>query len=453
MLATARRERHRTPGAEGLRRAKTSQRAALTVFMHRRRATICERDAPTSTALPIRIRFARGCDPLRLSRVMLQSSKSRVWGIRVLSAISAAIALYLVTSLGSGRVAGCGPASDCQDVLTSGWAYWLGLPVSVPGLVVYGSIFLATFWVLPPTLRRLRRRAWIFLAFAACVVSAAALWFLALQLLVLEHVCPYCLGAHLAGVLSAALIFRATGNPLGRAPVRNAALLAVATLLAGQWLGEPPTHTVVSVPASEPVEGRQMEILDGRFRLDLDKVPIIGHPDAPAVIISLFDYTCRHCRRMHQLLLDAEKAHRGALAIANLPMPLDTSCNPIVTRTAPEHTDACQYARLGLAVWRANPKAMSRFNRWIFDPPTPTGLDSALGFATELVGEEALRRALDDRWVREQLTQSIAIYETVSRHTGTGVMPQLIIGTQLVMGELKGGMPDLETLLGEVLND
>jgi uncharacterized membrane protein len=248
---------------------------------------------------------------------MLQSSKSCVWGIRVLSAISSAISLYLlVTALESGHVAGCGPAGDCDDVLTSGWAYWLGLPVSSPGLLVYGAVFLATFWVTPPTAWRLRRRAWLFLAFAACLVSAAAAWFLVLQLLILERVCPYCLSAHLAAVLSAALIFRATGNPLRRTPVRNFALLAIAALSAGQSVGVPPTHAVVSVPASEPLAGRQMEILDGRFGIDLDEVPIIGHPDAPAVIISLFDYTCRHCRRMHQLLLDAEKAHRGALAIA-----------------------------------------------------------------------------------------------------------------------------------------
>jgi uncharacterized membrane protein/protein-disulfide isomerase len=383
---------------------------------------------------------------------MLQSSTSTVLGIRVLSAISASLAFYLlVTSLQSGHVAGCGPGSDCQDVLTSDWAYFLGLPVSAPGLVVYASICIAAFFVTPPTPRRLRRKAWIFLAFAACLVVAAALWFLSLQLLVLEHVCPYCLGAHLAGALSAALIFRATGNPLRRPPVRNAALLASATLIGGQWLLRPATHEVVSIPASEPVAGRQMEILDGRFEIDLDKVPIIGRPVAPSVIISLFDYTCRHCRQMHHLLLDAEKTHRGKLAIANLPMPLDASCNRVVKRTAPEHTGACQYARLGLAVWHANPKVMNRFNRWIFDPPSPTGLDSAIGFATELVGEEALRRALDDRWVREQLAQNIAIYETISQHAGTGAMPQLIIGYQLVVGELRGGMPDLERLLGAVL--
>jgi uncharacterized membrane protein/protein-disulfide isomerase len=383
---------------------------------------------------------------------VLQRSKTAVMAIRVLSLISASIALYLlVTSLESGHVAGCGPASDCDDVLTSDWAYFLGLPVSLPGLVVYGSVVLATFLVVPPIPRRFRRKAWIFLAFAACLVSAAAGWFLILQLLVLEHVCPYCLGAHLAGVLSALLIFRATGNPLRRPPVRNAALLAIATLIGGQWFLRPATHEVVSVPASRTIAGRQMEILDGKFKLDLDKVPMIGSSEAPAVIVSLFDYTCRHCRRMHHLLLDAEKAHRGKLAIANLPMPLDTSCNRVVKQTAPEHTNACQYARLGLAVWHANPKMMSRFNRWIFDPPTPTGLDSALGFATELVGEEALRRALDDRWVREQLAEDIAIYETISQHMGTGVMPQLIIGNQLVFGELAGGMPDLERLLGEVL--
>ena len=384
---------------------------------------------------------------------MPQSSTVAVFGIRVLSAISWSIALYLlVTSLQRGHVAGCGPTSDCQNVLTSDWGYFLGLPVSAPGLVVYGSICIAAFFVTPPTPRRLRRKAWIFLSFAGCLVFAAAVWFVTLQLLALEQVCAYCLAAHLTGALSAALIFRATGNPLRRPAVRNAALLASATLIGGQWILRPATHEVVSVPVSQPAAGRQMEILDGRFKIDLDQVPIIGRRDAPAVIISLFDYTCRHCRRMHQLLLDAERAHRGELAIANLPMPLDASCNRVVKQTAPEHAGACQYARLGLAVWHANPKAMSRFDHWLFDPQVPTGLDSVIGFATELVGgHEALRRALDDRWVREQLAQDIAIYETISQHAGTGAMPQLIIGNQLVVGELKGGMPDLERLLGEVL--
>jgi len=203
--------------------------------------------------------------------------------------------------------------------------------------------------------------------------------------------------------------------------------------------------------AAEPVAGRRLKILDDRFTIDLDAVPIIGRSDAPAVIISLFDYTCRHCRRMHRLLLDAERAHRGKLAIVSLPMPLDASCNRVVKRTAREHTAACQYARLGLAVWRADPKMITRFNHWLFDPEMPPGLDSAVGFATELVGELALRRALDDRWVREQLAQNVAIYETISAHVGSGALPELVIGNQLVFGELAGGMPDLERLLGEVL--
>ena len=70
---------------------------------------------------------------------------------------------------------------------------------------------------------------------------------------------------------------------------------------------------------------RQLEIFGGLFQINVDEVPLIGRRDAPAVMVSLLDYTCPHCRRMHGLLLEAERAHRGKLAIATLPMPLDAA--------------------------------------------------------------------------------------------------------------------------------
>jgi len=149
------------------------------------------------------------------------ASNATVLGIRGFSAIAASLALYLLTtSLDGSHVAGCGGGSGCDDVLASQWATFLGLPVSALGLALYSAITFAAFWVSPPTPRRSRRRAWIFLGFSACLVLGAAAWFVALQLFVLEHWCPYCLGAHLAAVLTAALIVRATGNPLRRPPVR-----------------------------------------------------------------------------------------------------------------------------------------------------------------------------------------------------------------------------------------
>src|SRR4051812_18709738 len=58
--------------------------------------------------------------------------------VRLLMAGAVGISAYLAwTSLSAGAVAGCGPDSACDKVLHSRWAYWLGIPVSLPALLVY----------------------------------------------------------------------------------------------------------------------------------------------------------------------------------------------------------------------------------------------------------------------------------------------------------------------------
>ena len=379
--------------------------------------------------------------------------------VRILAAVSAAVSTYLlVTSLRGGIVAGCGPASGCEDVLASRWAYWLGMPVSGPALLIYATMFVATFWATPDTSPPVRQRAMTLLSIAAWVVVAAALWFVTLQIFVVRHFCPYCLVAHGAAAGAAILILR--GGPRPSRVAAIGAVLGVAALLAGHWLNRPATHEVaVQAGAAAPErtvakvagQGRQLEIFGGLFQINVDEVPLIGRRDAPAVMVSLLDYTCPHCRQMHGLLLEAERAHRGKLAIATLPMPLDAACNKLIARTSPQHENACQLARLGLAVWRADPSKMDRFNDWLFEPEVPPGMGSAFGFAQEIVGEEALGRAMNDPWVEKQLAQDIAIYETTYKRFGKGAMPQLIIGDNIVFGGLEHGMEDLETLLRDIL--
>ncbi len=377
---------------------------------------------------------------------------ARVTLIRVLAAVATLLASYmLVTSLQGGHVAGCGPASSCESVLASRWAYWMGLPVSAPALLLYISLFAATFWTTPRTPQARRERALAFLSWAACLIIAAAVWFLSLQLLIVRQLCPYCLAAHLAAAAAAVLILRSMGNPLRQRHVPTAAALGIAFLIVGPWINRPPSHEVRSTSPAQLAPGRHLEIFGGLFRINVDEVPLIGRRDAPAVMVSLLDYTCRHCRKMHGVLLAAEEAHRGKLAILTLPMPLDAACNKVVPQTAPPHVDACQYARLALAVWHADPSKMDRFNDWVFELPEPPGLESALGYAREIVGEEALGRAMNDPWVEKQLAQDIAIYEATSKRFGNGTMPQLIIGDNIVFGELENGMQDLETLLGDIL--
>jgi uncharacterized membrane protein/protein-disulfide isomerase len=386
---------------------------------------------------------------------MRETPTKNVVLIRVLTAVSALVSAYLLmASLRGGNVAGCGPASGCDAVLTSRWAYWLGLPVSGLALVTYTTLFVATFWATPGTPPPMRRRAMAVLSIVASVVVVAALWFVTLQVFVVRHFCPYCLVAHGAATGAAILILRSRPRPAR--VVALGATLGAAILLAGHWINRPSTHEVHAGPASElsPAKAgssRQLEILGGLFKIAVDEVPLIGQRDAPAVMVSLLDYTCRHCRHMHGILLAAEKAHRGQLAIATLPMPLDAACNKLIPQTPPQHANACQYARLALTVWRADPSKMDRFNDWLFEPPEPPGLESALGFAQEIVGDEAMGRAMNDPWVEKQLAQDIAIYEATYKRFGKGAMPQLIVGDHIVFGSLENGMQDLELLLRDIL--
>ena len=372
--------------------------------------------------------------------------------IRVLAAIAAVIASYmLVTALQGGHVAGCGPASGCESVLASRWSYWMGMPVSAPALLLYVSLFAATFWAVPRAPAARREKAWSFLGWAACLILAGAIWFLSLQLLVVRQLCPYCLAAHLAGAAAAILILRAMGNPLRHGSILAVAALGIALLVAGPWINRPASHEVQSASPARLAPGRYLDIFNGLFRINVDEVPLIGRRDAPAVMVSLLDYTCRHCRKMHGVLLAAAQAHRGQLAILTLPMPLDAGCNKMIQQTAPPHADACQYARIALAVWRADPSKMERFNDWVFEPDEPPGLESVLGYTQEIVGAEALGRAMNDPWVEKQLAQDIAIYEATFKRFGNGAMPQLIVGDNIVFGELENGMQDLEALLAGIL--
>lgn len=178
---------------------------------------------------------------------------------------------------------------------------------------------------------------------------------------------------------------------------------------------------------------RPFKFYEGMAALDLLDVPVIGSPTNAQAIINLFDYSCHHCREMHPLLEEAQRAFSNQLVIASLPMPLDASCNRTVTRTSRAHTNACEYARLGLIVWRANRERHPAFDHFLMTGREPPPLAAAVARAVELVGTNALSRAALDPWAEERLQFSIALYEAAYRK-GQGRMPQLIVGRNVAVG-------------------
>jgi uncharacterized membrane protein len=400
--------------------------------------------------------------------------------IRLLTIGAMAVAGYLAwISLSTGTVAGCGPESGCAKVLGSRWAYWFGVPVSLLAMAIYTVILVGTLQVTPTVSVSRQRTIWLCLVPCAVAILAGAAWFFLVQFFVIKSLCPYCIVAHsLGGAAALLILFKAPSDstayighrekepetlpPLALPRFVLIGLAGAGILVAGQLIHQPKTHDVhsvaaiantnaaagtessnsavaVSLPPPKPV-ARMFSIYNGLFQFDLEEVPLTGSPRAPHVFVSLFDYTCHHCRQMHPLLTTVQQNLSNRVSIVNLPMPLDSECNQTVTRTPPNQINACQYARLGLAVWRARRQAFETYNHWFFEPEHPLPIESVRAYAENLVGSNALAHALQDPWVNEQLKANIAIYEIAYR-AGRGRMPQLIIGTNVYTGSMS--MEDL----------
>jgi hypothetical protein len=179
-----------------------------------------------------------------------------------------------------------------------------------------------------------------------------------------------------------------------------------------------------------------LEVYGGRVRLDLTQVPLWGSPSAPHQLVSLYDYTCHHCREMHERVLAVQRSFGDKLAVVSLPMPLDAECNPLIRRTSRPQTNACSYARLGLTVWRARRDAIQMFDDWLFSFPQPPPLPEVTNKIVQLVGTIAFEAANRDPWIEQQLRTDMELFGIAMRDYRNGSMPQFIIGTNLISGVL-----------------
>ena len=163
---------------------------------------------------------------------------------------------------------------------------------------------------------------------------------------------------------------------------------------------------------------------------------MIGSPGASNVIVNLFDYNCPHCRLLHPILLEAQHRLGDQLGIVCLPMPMDSQCNPFVPAGHPTFTNSCDYARLSLAVWRANRLAYPEFeNRMLFSKD-PLPVDQARAYAAQLVGTNELQSALTNEWIQQQILMACYLHCTNWQAAGGPAMPQLIIGPVISVGPL-----------------
>jgi uncharacterized membrane protein len=396
-------------------------------------------------------------------------------------------------ALHHGPVAGCGPESGCDKVLHSRWAYWLDIPVSVPALLVYLALLGTTVLLQKRPDPDDERGSWAAIIVLSVIVAGAALWFVGLQVFVIKAFCKFCMTAHACGLVAALLCLThiplakdpgtpmwATGSGKRGVPLMALGLLAavglagVVVLAGGQLLLQKQLNVVADLRAraakaakplspSAPPSGtdylaaaaaiaakappppapgihlaapRLLSLYSNAFMLKLDSVPMMGSPDSSNFVVCLFDYMCPHCRALHPVLAETQSLFSNRLGIVCLPMPISTNCDPFLPAQTHSPPEACEYARLGLAVWRAKPAAFRQFDDWMFAPDRPVPVEQAREYAAQLVGADKLQAALTNSWVEEQLATDCRLHYTNWVVGGNAALPQVVLGDVVSSGPL-----------------
>lgn len=332
--------------------------------------------------------------------------------------------------------------------LSTCWGWWLGVPIVWIFAFLLASAAVAA--VLSAYGRGpLARWSWGILLVLTATVVALMVWYVA-GLMVLSRELPLkseYLGPLGLGMLAGITVWSSAPTP--RALARLGAVTgpggivlspgfvigcgilglgATMVLAVGQYAGSLPDEAkelaLLRRLQREVVigEGTNRMILHdgGRAVLRLDRMPLLGSPEAKYIIVTFFDYRHPASSVNHQALREARERYGEQMAVLPVVFPLDHMCNPRVSQDiAARYPNACDYARLSLAVWRADPSKFEDFHDFLLTPRTaakvfitrdhsrlPT-LTEARAKAIELVGVANLEQALADPWIDEELRRHV----------------------------------------------
>ena len=386
------------------------------------------------------------------------------WWRLILTGLNAfALVLSVILSwhaLKGVSMAGCGAGSPCEQVLDSQWSRIAGiLPLSALAVGVYLAMLVAGFFTGPANEASIRRLAWSLMLLLAGSITGSAIWLIIVQKWFIGDFCPYCMTAHITGLLLAALVIwravkeniahpdehpqehQATVNGVSPAaarrlfrPLRVTGLSLTGLVLAGCMA----VCQAAFIPKPVYYGGESQNDLPA---IDYRSVPIVGSPDAPYVVTLLFDYQCPHCQKIHFMLDEVIRRYAGKLAFVLCPTPLSAQCNPYIPNNVHTYDSSCELAQTGLAVWIADRETFPAFENWMYTFESgsswqPRSIEAARAKAVELVGEAKFIAAWSDPWIGRYMKTCMGIFGRTIRN-GQGGIPRLVFGQHWVIPEPK----------------
>jgi protein-disulfide isomerase len=335
-----------------------------------------------------------------------------------------------------------GGAVNCDAVLGSRWSTFLGVPVSLWGVVLFVVGAIAAF---PGAF------AGVTGGLADLLLIGLASWSLGFALVlaavafgVLQHVCLFCLTldviivAWCVAVLPLVRNFAPSSHvplprrrPAAYAVAGGALVLAVATgtIAAIQAPADGPT-TLAAIRAQEPDFFRFYTALPVIAPADVmgDAAKAKGPADAPITIVEFSDFECPACGAAFRDLHALTAAHPNVRFVFRH-YPLDSSCNPLMDRAL--HPDACQAAAAAECAGQLG--KFWEYHDLLFEHQRTLDRDSLFRYARELnldIGK--FRTCLDDPATMDRVRADVAAGAKV----GVDSTPTIFINGRRISGAL-----------------
>ena len=331
------------------------------------------------------------------------------------------LSVFLCIHSISGRgLIGCSQGTNCNAVLGSKWSFLFGIiPVSAlaAGVWIAFLICLTLHKSNDLELQFFLNRILLILSGA---VTGSAAWFIWLQSQMIRAFCPYCMTAHILGIIISALtVIWCIKQKPGHSILNICFGLFLAVALA--------IVQFVTTPLTLAERGFTREPLP---ELSAQELPVIGDPDAPHVITLLFDWQCSHCRQLHLMLPDVVDKLEGQVAFVCCPISLSRECNPLVPQGSTDRfTGSCKLLHIGLALWRTDPITFSRYEEWYWGDPAkgwnPPGVEETTAYASDLIGADRLETAINDPWINSYMQTVLQVFGRTSSG-GRSAVPRLI---------------------------
>jgi len=324
---------------------------------------------------------------------------------------------------------------NCETVAVSPYSVFLGLPVSVWGIIGYLAMGALAVW---SSSGRRPHPAWplgllSMLAFFSAGASAVLAFVSATRI---DSLCLFCMASYGINAALAALCIAALRRVSGRrrellaldiralasrpflaAPLAVAGVLALALLqlLVPPYWRTPGWADLPALPSGTDDAGHHW----------------IGARSPEVTLVEFSDYECPHCRAAHKAVRALAAKHPDAVRLVHRHLPLDMACHPALRR--PFHARACHFAQAAECAglqdrfWEMNDALFSIQETVKTGDVDPAELAVRLG-----LDSSEFRRCLESGATADRVAEDVR--DALARKLrGT---PSFVVGEELFVGRI-----------------